>query len=117
VANRLDQGTLRCELVHGRRGVLARESVVQHSPLFVAAEVRDENVSVPTICSPQARRRRKTANCWDRHVHGLKVEKTPGHPDLPQHLQEAHMEIRPGPNMTTRPEFKQAIKKLEPPAQ
>jgi len=28
VARRLDQGTLRCELVHNRRGVLARESVV-----------------------------------------------------------------------------------------
>src|SRR5207302_11421054 len=41
VARRLDSGTLRCELVHGRRGVLARESVVQHSPLFVAAEVRE----------------------------------------------------------------------------
>jgi hypothetical protein len=26
---------------------------------------RVKNVSVPTICSPQARRRRKTANCWD----------------------------------------------------
>ncbi len=31
VARRLDQGTLRCELVHNRRGVLARESVVQQS--------------------------------------------------------------------------------------
>lgn len=41
VARRLDSGTLRCELVHGRRGVLARESVVQQSPLFVAAEVRE----------------------------------------------------------------------------
>ena len=41
VARRVDQGTLRCELVHGRRGVLARESVVQQSPLFVAAEVRE----------------------------------------------------------------------------
>jgi len=41
VARRLDEGTLRCELVHGRRGVLARESVVQHSPLLVAAEVRE----------------------------------------------------------------------------
>ena len=48
---------------------------------------------------------------------GLKVEKTPGDANLPQHLQEAHMEIRPGPNMTTRPKFKQAIKKLEPPTQ
>jgi len=41
VAHRLDQGTLRCELVHNRRGVLARESVVQHANLFVAAEVRE----------------------------------------------------------------------------
>lgn len=41
VARRLDEGTLRCELVHGRRGVLARESVVDKSPLFVAAEVRE----------------------------------------------------------------------------
>jgi ATP-dependent helicase HrpB len=41
VARRMDQGTLRCELVHGRRGVLARESVVQHRPLFVAAEIRE----------------------------------------------------------------------------
>lgn len=41
VARRLDSGTLRCELVHDRRGVLARDSVVQHSPLLVAAEVRE----------------------------------------------------------------------------
>ena len=32
VARRLDQGTLRCELVHGRRGALARESVVRDKP-------------------------------------------------------------------------------------
>jgi ATP-dependent helicase HrpB len=41
VARRVDEGTLRCELVHGRRGVLARESRVQHSPLFVATEIRE----------------------------------------------------------------------------
>ncbi len=41
VTRRLDEGTLRCELVHNRRGVLARESVVQHSPLFVPAEIRE----------------------------------------------------------------------------
>ena len=41
VAKRMDQGTLRCELVHGRRGVLARESKVQQSPLFVVAEIRE----------------------------------------------------------------------------
>jgi ATP-dependent helicase HrpB len=41
VAMRLDAGTLRCALVHGRKGVLARESVVQHVPLLVASEVRE----------------------------------------------------------------------------
>ncbi len=41
VARRLDAGTLRCELVHNRRGVLARESVVQQKDLFVVAEIRE----------------------------------------------------------------------------
>lgn len=41
VALRLDQGTLRCALVHGRRGVLARESVVHRATLLVASEVRE----------------------------------------------------------------------------
>ncbi len=41
VTRRLDEGTLRCELVHGRRGVLARESNVQQSPLLVVAEIRE----------------------------------------------------------------------------
>lgn len=41
VARRLDSGTLRCDLVHGRRGVLARESAVQNNPLLVVAEVRE----------------------------------------------------------------------------
>src|SRR5271154_3224957 len=41
VARRLDQGTLRCELVHNRRGMLARESSVQKSPLLVVAEIRE----------------------------------------------------------------------------
>ena len=54
VARRLDAGTLRCELVHGRRGTLARESVVQSSPLLVAAEVREvegKDKSVNTLLS------------------------------------------------------------------
>src|SRR5581483_8858293 len=41
VAMRIDAGTLRCNLVHGRRGVLARESVVQHAQLLVASDVRE----------------------------------------------------------------------------
>lgn len=38
---RRDQGTLNCELTEGRTGTLMRESVVQHSPLFVAADIRE----------------------------------------------------------------------------
>jgi ATP-dependent helicase HrpB len=41
LAKRLDAGTLRCELVHQRRGLLARESAIQRSPLFVAAEISE----------------------------------------------------------------------------
>ncbi len=41
LAKRTDAGTLRCDLVHHRQGVLARESVVQKSPLLVAAEIRE----------------------------------------------------------------------------
>jgi ATP-dependent helicase HrpB len=40
LARRSDVGSLRCELVHNRRGVLARESVVK-APLLVASEVRE----------------------------------------------------------------------------
>ncbi|EDY21914.1 Helicase ATP-dependent domain protein [Chthoniobacter flavus Ellin428] len=43
VAMRLDSGTLRCALVHARRGVLARESVVS-TPLLVASEVREVEI-------------------------------------------------------------------------
>ena len=41
LAKRIDAGTLRCDLIHRRHGVLARESVVQKSPLFVAGEIRE----------------------------------------------------------------------------
>src|SRR5260370_27010215 len=34
VGRRVDSGTLRCDLVHGRRGGLARESPVHNSPLL-----------------------------------------------------------------------------------
>jgi ATP-dependent helicase HrpB len=54
VGRRLDQGTLRCELVHNRRGVLARESMVQHAELFVASEIREvetRDKDVSTILS------------------------------------------------------------------
>src|SRR5262245_30359788 len=38
VARRVDEGQPRCDLVHGRRGMLPRESVVRESPLMVIAE-------------------------------------------------------------------------------
>jgi ATP-dependent helicase HrpB len=41
LAKRLDAGTLRCELVHHRRGLLARESTMQKSALLVAAEISE----------------------------------------------------------------------------
>ncbi len=41
LAHRLDEGTLRCDVVHGRRGVLARESSVHSAPLFVATEISE----------------------------------------------------------------------------
>jgi ATP-dependent helicase HrpB len=52
VARRLDEGTLRCELVHNRRGTLARESVVRSSPLLVVADITEvEGKKVDTLLS------------------------------------------------------------------
>ncbi|MEO6054101.1 MAG: ATP-dependent helicase HrpB [Chthoniobacterales bacterium] len=39
VAIRRDRGTLSCDLVHGRRGLLNKESAAADSALFVAAEI------------------------------------------------------------------------------
>ena len=41
LCQRRDQGTLDCDLTEGRSGVLARDSVVQEAPLFVAASIRE----------------------------------------------------------------------------
>jgi ATP-dependent helicase HrpB len=52
VARRLDEGTLRCELVRGRRADLARESAVRHASLLVASEIREvEGREVKTLLS------------------------------------------------------------------
>ncbi len=67
VARRLDQGTLRCELVHNRRGVLARESAVQKSPLLVIAEIREietRDKEMNTICHS----RRRSKRTWLRET-------------------------------------------------
>jgi ATP-dependent helicase HrpB len=41
LAKRYDQGTLRCDLIHGRTGELARESVIRDAELLVAAEITE----------------------------------------------------------------------------
>jgi len=41
LARRLDSSTLRCDLIHGRRGLLARESAISKAPLLVAAEITE----------------------------------------------------------------------------
>lgn len=41
LARRLDAATLRCELVHRRRGSLARESAIHDARLLVAAEISE----------------------------------------------------------------------------
>ncbi len=41
LARRLDKGTLRCELVHKRKGLLARESCIDDAPLLVATEITE----------------------------------------------------------------------------
>ncbi|HYJ15415.1 MAG TPA: ATP-dependent helicase HrpB [Candidatus Limnocylindria bacterium] len=46
LARRLDDKSLRCDLLHGRRGLLARESVVRDAELFVVSEVREVESSV-----------------------------------------------------------------------
>ena len=43
LALRTDRATLRCAVVHGRRGELRRESLVE-APLLVAAEIEERNV-------------------------------------------------------------------------
>lgn len=87
LARRLDGGTLRCQLVHQRRGTLSKSSVVQKSSLIVAAEVteiegRDVEVqlSLVTAVKPEWLRelfpaglREETRAVWDdatRRVYG-----------------------------------------------
>lgn len=41
VARRRSGGTLQCDIVHGRRGLLARQSIAQNSSLLVASEINE----------------------------------------------------------------------------
>ena len=45
LAKRRDGGTLRCDVVHGRRGELTKQSVVREADLFVAAEISEIQAS------------------------------------------------------------------------
>ena len=79
LARRLDGGTLRCQLVHQRRGTLSRETAVREASLLVAAEVaeiegRDVEVvlSLITVVKPEWLReifpegfREQTVAVWD----------------------------------------------------
>jgi ATP-dependent helicase HrpB len=57
LARRMDKGTLRCDIVHGRRGNLARNSAVQKSTLLVVTEISEiegkkgEVSTVLSMCS------------------------------------------------------------------
>lgn len=54
IARRTDEGTLRCEMVHGRKGLLARESCVHRAELITVSEIREVGQSdgdVNTILS------------------------------------------------------------------
>ncbi len=53
IAVRLDHGTLRCAVVHGRRGELRRETAVRDARLLVAAEMEEVSVrgEVTTLLS------------------------------------------------------------------
>ncbi len=44
LALRRDRGTLRCALIHGRRGELRRQSVIRDFPLFVSSEIVERDV-------------------------------------------------------------------------
>jgi ATP-dependent helicase HrpB len=74
---RRDTGTLDCDLTEGRTGTLARESVVQNAPLFVAASIRE----IPTRTSEKltllglasAVKREWIEEMFPQHIH-VKVE-------------------------------------------
>lgn len=44
LSKRLDRGTLRCEMVHGRRGEMRRETIIGEAPLFVPAEAEEREL-------------------------------------------------------------------------
>ena len=69
---RRDQGTLDCDMTEGRRATLMRESVVQTSPLFVTAGIREvagrgsENLTLLGLAS--AVKREWIAEMFPQHI-------------------------------------------------
>ncbi len=70
---RRDQGTLECDLTEGRTGTLMRESVVQASPLFVSAGIREvpgrgpQNMTLLGLAS--AVKREWIEETFPQHIH------------------------------------------------
>jgi ATP-dependent RNA helicase HrpB len=70
---RRDLGTLDCDLAEGRTGTLVRESVVQNSPLFVAASIREvpsrgsQNLTLLGLAS--AVKREWIEETFPQHIH------------------------------------------------
>jgi hypothetical protein len=76
--------------------------------VFAADQVGPEDI-LPHFREGSGIRTERIANIETRHA--LTVVPTPGDVSLPSNLQAAHMEIRPGPDMS-RKQFKQALKDL-----
>jgi ATP-dependent helicase HrpB len=70
---RRDSGSLECDLTEGRHATLMRESVVQNSPLFVAASIREvpsrgsENLTLLGLAS--AVKREWIEQMFPQHIH------------------------------------------------
>jgi ATP-dependent helicase HrpB len=108
---RRDMGTLDCELAESRSGTLVRESVVQNSPLFVAASIREvpsrglENLTLLSLASAVKREwveetfpqiiRAKVEHLFDRGHKRVAAIKLVRFRDLVIH-HEHQREVEPG---------------------
>lgn len=106
VACRIDLGTLRCRLVHGRRGELSPTSIVRAARLLVAAEVRERQgreievvLSLATAVEEEWLNEIAPGSVWERKLnewdfaarrvvgwrerlyHDLPIRRTPAEPD------------------------------------
>ncbi len=91
----------------GKPGFQLRKGEVGLS-VFDATNLREEDI-LPHFREGSEIRTRTIQQIEEK---GLQAVPTPGDPVLPQILQQAHIEIRPGHGMTRR-QFKNALKALE----